>query len=60
MLDQALRQVVGDVEWEGAAHDGHACRGRERAGVLNDVVVDFEVVPLWCVGLFPSSNNGKN
>ena len=57
---QLFRQVVGDVEREVAAHDGHARRGRERAGVLNDVVVDFELVPLWCVGLFPSSNNGKN
>ena len=31
---QALRQVVGDVEREVASHDGHARRGRERAGCL--------------------------
>ena len=57
---QAFRQVVGDVEREVTAHDGHARRGCEGAGVLNDVVADFEVVPLWGVGLFPSSNNGEN
>lgn len=57
---QAFRQVVSDMEGEVAAHDGHPRRGREGAGVLNDVVVNFEVVPLWGVGLFPSSNNGEN
>ena len=58
--DQSLRQVVGDVEGEVATDDRHARRGREGAGVLNDVVADFEVVPLWCVGLLSSSNNGEN
>ena len=57
---QAFRQVVGDVEWEVTAHDGHACRGCQGTGFLNDVVVDLEAVPLWRVGLFPSRNNGEN